>query len=154
MNIEQLLAAFQNAGNWLGRFNVRNYVEAYREYCSQFAPMYLEAIQEYGADELANALLDALEAGWKRQRIWNRSTARMDDKDILVRYFSPMLLDYSEQGGDHLAAAVRDGWNARFPKEAYQIAPYKQILGGFRNTFLGIDVPDRRGTKTEKKPKI
>ena len=143
MNIEQLLAAFRDAENWLGRFNVRNYVEAYREYCSQFAPIYLEALQKHDAETLANALLDALETGWKRQRIWNRSTARMDDKDILVRYFSPMLLDHSEQGGDRLAAAVRDGWNTRWPKDAYQIAPFIKLRKSFTNNFLGLSFGKR-----------
>lgn len=155
MNTE-LLAAVQSGGDWLERFTRRDYAAAFKEYTERFGPAYMEAVRLAGGEEtalsaLADGLLDTLEAGWKRQRIWNRTTAKVSDKQMLVEYLSPMLLGLTEPGCARLAELLRDRWAARWPKEAYQTASYAKILGGFRYTIMGFEMP-KRFTDPDKEP--
>ena len=62
----------------------------------------------------------------------------MNDKQMLVTYLSPMLQKL--EGGAVLADLIRDGWAARWPKDAYQNGSFEELLGGFRNTFLGFEI--------------
>ena len=144
--METLLAAVREGEVWLARFNGRHYREAFAEYAERFGPPYREAVRAAGAEglpALAERLLDGLEAGWKRQRPWNRSVVRTTEKQTVVDYLSPMLLGQEEPGCGELCALLRDGWAARWPKDAYRTATYEQIRGGFRTSILGIPLPDR-----------
>ena len=85
-------------------------------------------------------LLDLLEAGWKRQRPWNRTMVQAREKQMLVTYLSPMLLGLEEPLCQELAERLRDGWNTRRPKDIYNITTYARLQEGFRNVILGIDI--------------
>lgn len=140
LNVEALLAAIQDGKPWLARFTRKLYDAAYQEYRAKYGPLFREAADgEEGAEAVAEVLLDGLAEGWKRQRPWNRSLVQMEDKQMIVCYLSPMLLE------DPVCAALeeklRQGWAARWPKEAYQAAPLEKIRKGFRPTFLGISLP-------------
>ena len=39
-----------------------------------------------------------------------------------------------------LSERLRDLWNARWPKDPYQIPTYARLQEGFRNVILGIDL--------------
>lgn len=147
MNAE-LFDAVRKGGPWLERFNRREYPEAFREYMERFGPAYRTALGEAGEDEaalqaLADRFLDELEAGWRRQRIWNRAAAKANEKQMLVEYLSPMLLEL-EAPGPRFAAVLRDRWAARWPKNVYYTASYAKIRRGFRNVILGIELGDRQ----------
>ena len=90
--------------------------------------------------EKVRKLLDVLEAGWKRQRPWNRGMVQAREKQMLVTYLSPMLLGLEEPMCRELAEQLRDAWNARRPKDAYDITSYARLQEGFRNVILGIDL--------------
>lgn len=142
----ELLAAVQGGDAWLERFTRRDYAGAFKEYTERFGPAYMEAARAAGGEEaalqaLAEELLDALEAGWKRRRFWDRATAKINDKQMLVEYLSPMLLGLEEPGCRRLAELVRDRWAARWPKDAYQAASYAKLMGGFRYAILGFELP-------------
>ena len=94
------------------------------------------ACQEFVAEQL----LDLLEAGWKRQRPWNRTMVQAREKQMLVTYLSPMLLGLEEPLCQELAERLRDGWNTRRPKDIYNITTYARLQEGFRNVILGIDI--------------
>ena len=132
-----LLPAVQGGKLWLHRFTKRDYPQAFREYLAQFADLYRDAAASMGEDALAEALLDALAGGWKRQRFWNRTVAQLDDKQMLVTFLSPMLL---EIGLEELCRRLRDGWAARWPKEAYQVGTHEELQSGFRNAIFGISL--------------
>ena len=85
-------------------------------------------------------LMDELEAGWRRQRIWNRTSVQINEKQMMVAYLSPMLVELEAPLGVAFAKALRDTWSARRPKDGYRIASYEKLASGFRNTILGIDV--------------
>ena len=143
MKIEELCAAVQEAPYYNERFTRREYRDAFRSYTERFGPLYMNAVREAEADglaALAEQLLDALAAGWKRQRPWNRSMAQAREKQMLVTYLSPMLLGLEEPLCQTLAEQLRDAWNARWPKDAYQITTYARLQEGFRNVILGIDL--------------
>ena len=94
---EELLKAVQTGRTWLDRFTRREYTKAFKAYTEQFGPVYMAAVRETNGDEtalraLADSLLDGLENGWKRQRIWNRSAVKVNEKQMMVDYLSPMLL--------------------------------------------------------------
>lgn len=140
---DELLAAIQTGRDWMDRFTRREYAPAFREYTERFGPTYMEAVRAAGEDGLAvlsENLLDGLEAGWNRQRFWNRSAVRTTEKQMMVSYLSPMLLGLEEPGCPRLAELLRDGWAARWPKDAYGITDYKTIRSGFRNVILGVDL--------------
>ena len=130
MKLEELCAAVQEARYYNERFTRREYTSAFRTYTERFGPLYMEAVRETAEDPdgrrvLAEQLLDLLEAGWKRQRPWNRTMVQAREKQMLVTYLSPML---------------RDGWNTRRPKDIYNITTYARLQEGFRNVILGIDI--------------
>ncbi len=142
---DRLMLAFAENEAWLSDFSRRGYEDGFRRYCGQFLPDYLAAVREKGAEgipALADGLLDAMEAQWKRAGFWNRSVARTDLKRVLTVYLTPMLL--TEQELRPLAAALRDGWNRRWPKDSYHAARYETIRGGFKLRILGFEVPERK----------
>lgn len=143
---EKLLDAVRDGGHWLELFTRRDYAGAFQAYTERFAPVWQEAVREAGEEglpALADRLLDALEEGWRRQRPWNRSAARISDKQMVVQYLSPMLLGQGEPGCARFAEILRDRWAARWPKDAYRTAPYEKLMGGFRFTILGFEMPKR-----------
>ena len=50
------------------------------------------------------------------------------------------LLGLEEPLCKELAQLLRDLWNARWPKDPYQITTYARLQEGFRNVILGIDL--------------
>ena len=140
VNTAPLLPAIQDGKVWISRFTGKEYDKAFQEYCARFAPLYREALLSAGeAAALAEPLLDGIAGGWARQKFWNRSVALMNDKQMIVCYLSPMLLE--DPFCAPLAEALQTGWAARWPKEAYSVAPLAKLRRGFRPTFLGITLP-------------
>lgn len=143
MDLEMLCRALQETKPWMDGFRRRTYEKAFREYGERFGPFYLEAVREVGEkglQHLAEQILDGVAAGWRRQRPWNRTAVRVMEKQMAVDYLSPMLLDLPEPMCQTLCALLRDGWAARWPKDAYQTVGYKTLLRGFRNTVMGIEL--------------
>ena len=112
------LEAVQDGKPWIKRFTKKEYAQAFAEYTARFGPLYEAALAKpESLPALAEELLDGIAAGWQRQRPWNRTVALMNDKQMLVTYLSPML--QTLEGGAVLADLIRDGWAARWPKDAY-----------------------------------
>lgn len=151
-DLEILCGAIQNGREWLEDFRRRTYPEAFRVYGERFGPAYRTAIEEAGADpaalkNLAEEILEELEAALKRRRFWDRGAALADEKQMAAVYFSPMLLELEGVDGKGFSLLFRDVWTARRPKDSYGIAPFAQIQGGFRNTFMGISLEREREEK-------
>ena len=148
MKTSELCAAVWEAPDWLARFRRREYPQAFQEYQERFGSLYAQAVEETEGDltaleGLANAILDELEAGWKRRRFWDRSAARVEEKQMIVDFLSPMLLEEPELLCGRLAGMLRQGWADRWPKDAYQITTFEVLQKGFRNSILGIDLGDK-----------
>lgn len=142
MSVEQLAGAVRET-EYLKLFDRHQYDKAFREYSERFGGLYAQAIRdagEAGLPELAQALMEELEAGWRRQRIWNRTSVQISEKQMMVAYLSPMLLELEEPLGIAFAKTLRDVWGARRPKDPYRIASRKKLSSGFHNTIMGIDV--------------
>lgn len=142
VNVERLLAAIQDGKPWLDRFTGKGYDQAFQEYRARYAPLFREAALadgEEGIEALTEVLLDGLAEGWKRQRPWNRSLVQMEDKQMIVCFLGPMLME--DPVCAPLEEKLREGWAARWPKEAYQSASREKIRKGFRPTFMGITLP-------------
>lgn len=142
VKVEALLAAIQDGKPWLSRFTGKEFDKAYEEYRRKYAPLFREAALadgEEGVEALAEVLLDGLAEGWKRQKPWNRSLAQMEDKQMIVCYLGPVLME--DPACAALEEKLRQGWAARWPKEAYKPASLEKIRKGFRPTFLGIALP-------------
>ena len=147
---EILLSAVQDGKPWLDRFTGKEYGRAYREYREKYGPLFREAVLfdgEEGMEALEEVLLDGLAEGWKRQRPWNRSLAKVSDRQMIVCYLSPMLLEDPETAP--LAERLREGWAARWPKEAYRVASAEKLQKGFRPSIFGIPLPARDGNGDE-----
>lgn len=126
---------------WLEDFRHKTYAPAFQDYCARYGSLYDQAAQEAkDLRALAEALLDELEQGWKRQRPWNRSAVRASEKQMLVVYLSPMLLEREEPRCRELCEVLREAWNARWPKDGYRTAGFETIQSGFRNTIMGIEL--------------
>ena len=138
--MEELLKAIRHGRPWIDSFTRFAYRDAFAEYRTTYEPIYVGAAQAYESPEkLAHALVDAIEAGWKKERFWNRSAARVDDKMMLVAYLTPMLLGSQEARCHDLARAICDAWNRKFPQNTYETADYDALLNGFRNSIMGFD---------------
>ena len=148
MKTSELCAAVWEAPVWLPRFRRLEYPRAFAEYQERFGPLYAQTVGETGGDltaleHLANDILDELEAGWKRRRFWNRGAVRVEEKQVIVSFLSPMLLELPDPLCGWLAGMLRQGWADRWPKDAYQITTFEVLQKGFRNTILGIDLGDK-----------
>ena len=114
MKINELCAAVWGAKEWLPRFRRNEYAGALREYQERFGPLYAQAVAETEGDltaleALANDILDALEAAWKRRTFWNRGAVRVEEKQVVVSFLSPMLLDQPDPLCGRLAGMLRQG---------------------------------------------
>ena len=95
-NIPALLEAIQDARPWMRRFTKKTYPQAFQDYTVQFGGLFREALRDAGEADftaLADTLLDGLAESWSRQRFWNRASVQMNDKQMLVCFLSPMLLE-------------------------------------------------------------
>ena len=137
---EELLASIQEREPWLRDFGRQTYRDAFRSYTERFGPLFMEAVRNQDPADLAKALLDGLDAGWRAQRFWRRGVVRAEEKQIVVVYLSPMLLGLEEAGCQSLAQALMEQWAARWPGDGYRMAPYDQIQAGFRNAIMGIEL--------------
>ncbi len=147
---EILLAAIQDGKPWLERFNGKEYDKAYQEYRAKYAPLFREAALadgEEGIEALTEVLLDGLAEGWARRKPWNRSLAMLNDKQMMVCFLGPVLME--DPVCAPLEEKLREGWAARWPKEAYRAASLEKIRKGFRPTFLGIALPFGGGDDEE-----
>ena len=137
---EELLASIQEREPWLRDFGRQTYRDAFRSYTERFGPLLMEAVRNQDPADLAKALLDGLDAGWRAQRFWRRGVVRAEEKQMVVVYLSPMLLGLEEAGCQSLAQALMEQWVARWPGDGYRMAPYDQIQAGFRNAIMGIEL--------------
>lgn len=147
MDLELLCRAIQETRPWMDEFRKRTYEKAFRAYTDRFGPCYLEAAREAGEEGLrglAGEILDGVEAGWRRQRSWNRAAVRVAEKQMTVDYLTPMLLELPEPLCQALCESLREEWAARRPRDAYGIASYQKLMAGFRDTILGIELGRRR----------
>lgn len=141
--VESLLAAIQDGKPWLKQFTGKaEYDRAFAAYRERFAPLYREAVIAAGEEDLpalADVLLDSLAEGWREHKPWDRSLAQLSDKQMLVCYLGPLLLE--DPACAPLEELLRQGWAARWPKEAYQKPSRETLRKGFRPTFMGIPLP-------------
>ncbi len=143
---QELLCAIRDTEGWMKHFTRFDYFETFKKYTATYGPTCMKVLS--GADEatmktMAEEILDALAADWAKERIWNRSNARFADKQMLISFFSPMLMGLDEPHCQRFAEIMRDAWTARLPKDPYEIATYKQIRAGFRNVILGLEMKDK-----------
>ena len=143
--MEELLKAIRHGKPWIDSFTRFAYRDAFSQYRVQYEPAYVGAVQAYkSVEKLAGEIVDAVEAGWKKEKFWNRSAAKVDDKMVLVVYLTPMLLSSQEPRCHDLATALREAWNQKFPENQYAIAGYEELIDGFRNTIMGFDLAGKR----------
>ena len=150
VSAETLLAAIQDGKPWLARFTGKEFEKAYEEYKARYAALFREAALadgEEGIEALTEVLLDGLAEGWKRQKPWNRSLAMLNDKQMIVCFLGPMLME--DPVCAPLEEKLREGWAARWPKEVYKTPSLAKLRKGFRPTFLGITLPFGGGDEEE-----
>lgn len=141
---EELLLAIRESEAWLDLFKKRFYRKAFKKYRDRFEPAFEETFRicsdEPMMQNVAEWMLTELEKGWKRQRFWNRSAVRGDEKQMVIVYLSPMLLAMENPTGPRFAKLLRDNWAARWPKDSYEIASFEILMKGFNASILGVDL--------------
>ena len=137
-----LLAAIQDL-TWLQQFQRGRYTGACASYMERYGPAYAAAAAEGDLPRLAEALMEALEAGWRSCSFWRRNTRQMEEKQMVVVYLTPMLLAKPETAP--LAELLAQAWRSRRPKDGYQIATQAEINSGFRHAIFGFELPKKEG---------
>ena len=143
MNLDALCAAVWEADQWMKHFSRKEYPGAFRRYEERFGPLYAQAVREAedlaGLQKLADDMLDALERRWKRRWL-GRGAVMVDERQMIVSFLSPMLLEQPDARCGRLAGMLRQDWAERWPKQEYHITTYEVLCSGFRTSILGIDV--------------
>lgn len=136
-----LVAAIEDTHPWLDRFTRREYAKAFRCYVDLHGDACLALIRS-ATDPMVLAVetLDELEAERKKLRFWNRGGIIFDQKQTVIKYFAPMLL---QLGCGEFAEALRAAWNKRWPKDPYDHATFEQLSSSFVNVILGITMPNK-----------
>ena len=137
--MRELIGAVSDSRTWLGRFNRTEYKEAFREFADRYSPACLDALREQGPEAVSGSVLEGLGEAQRRERIWNRSALRFNQRQMLVVFVTPMLLELGEEGR-RLAELLRDGWEQQRPGERYAIASFQELNDGFYDRILGIDL--------------
>ena len=144
---QKLLSAIQDYSYWKEYFTRQNYFKGFRQYIETYGQLYMDTIRaandEAALKALAIDILNALEENWAQQRFWKRSDKKYQDKLMLIQYLSPLLLSFEDPACTRFAELLRDEWAARRPKDAYEIATYKQLRRGFRNVIMGMEFRDK-----------
>ena len=136
-----LAAAIQNGRPWLDRFTRLEYRKAFRAYLDQYGKSCGELIETSpDLQRLAEDTLDELETSRKKLWFWNRGEVIFDEKQTVIKYFAPMLL---EMGCEEFAVIFRDCWKRRWPKDTYEHTTYEQLLKSFVHVILGIAMPNK-----------
>ena len=142
----ELLAAVQDNKEWMKRFSRREYFQAFKDYTATYASQYLAEVRAAGGEDRLKAkaeeLLDDLAAGWAKKWFWSRSEAKSMDKQMLLCYLTPMLLGLEDESCRRFAEILQQSWSARWPKDGYQLATYKELRKGFRNVIMGLEFKD------------
>lgn len=136
-------SAIRDGRCWLDRFTRREYRKAFREYTAahwEGCRMQLDAGREDPA-ALACQVIAELEEALRKVRFWNRGTERFDQKQMLIKYFCPMLLAHGEEA---FARALQEAWGKRWPKDSFGIASYEDLDKSFLNVIMGIALKDDR----------
>ncbi|MBQ3487291.1 MAG: hypothetical protein IJA71_03295, partial [Clostridia bacterium] len=108
-----IVSAIRNGRPWLDRFTRLEYRKAFSAYTEAFwepCRLQLDADREYAA--LADEIIQELEEGHRKARFWDRGTLRFDEKQMLIKYFCPMLLAHGE---DAFAKCLQEAWSRRWP---------------------------------------
>ena len=121
----------------------------YRDMLDSFRQRNADACMEEiaGADDLrclAADFLNQLEARWKGFSFLSRSGKQEDDKLKIVTFLLPMLLGTGDPACNAFVSAFQEEWNGRYPKWILRAASDEEIAGGFRKTFLGFHIPDKK----------
>lgn len=137
-----LASAIREGRPWLDRFTRREYGKAFKSYVQTYSLSCRNEIEAAGDQlpALAEAVLDALEEGRKRTRFWNRGAQVFDEKQVVIKYFVPMLL---EQGDQAFADCLHAAWCRRWPNDTFEQASFSQLHDGFVNVILGITLRDK-----------
>jgi hypothetical protein len=85
-------------------------------------------------------VLEELEQVRKREHFWNRGAKVFDEKQMVIKYFAPMLL---QQGDEAFAEQFSQAWSRRWPKDSYEHATFEQLNKSFVNVILGITMPNK-----------
>lgn len=139
----QLASAIRDGRPWLDQFTRREYEKAFRSYMQTYAQACHSEIESAGDElpALAEAVLDELVEGRKRTRFWSRSALIFDEKQVVIKYFVPMLL---EQGDEAFANCFHEAWCRRWPNNVYEQASFTQLLDGFVNVIMGITFQNKK----------
>lgn len=127
--------------HWLDRFTRREYKKAFGEYTALYRDGCLAQLEAYRDDPetLAEQLLQELEDFRRGSRFWNRSAEIFDQKQMVIKYLSPMLLQLGE---DAFAGMLQQAWRRRWPKDPYEMASFDDLNRSFLNVIMGITLKD------------
>lgn len=134
-----IYTAIREGRPYLDRFTRREYVKAFRSFEKACWESCLEELDANRHDlpALAERLLDELEEGRRRTRFWNRGALIFDEKQTVIKYLTPMLLEHGENA---FADCLRDAWCRRWPKDTYEYATFETLKDAFLNVILGIQL--------------
>lgn len=136
-----ICAAIREGRPYLDRFTRREYAKAFRAYEKAYWERCREELDENREKlpELASRVLDELEEGRRRTRFWNRGAQIFDEKQSVIKYLAPMLLEHGE---DLFAECLRDAWCSRWPRDTYEHTTFEALREAFVNVILGIQLKD------------
>ena len=134
-----IYTAIREGRPYLDRFTRREYAKAFRSYEKTYWECCLAELDANRHDlpALAERLLDELENGRRRTRFWNRGALIFDEKQTVIKYLTPMLLEHGENA---FADCLRDAWCRRWPKDTYEHATFEVLKDAFLNVILGIQL--------------
>ena len=138
-----IVTAIRSGRQWLDRFTRFDYRKAFKEYTAMYwEPCRLQL--EEGREDLtalADQVIRDLEEGHRKARFWDRGTIRFDEKQTIIKYFCPMLL---ESGEEDFAKELQEAWSRRWPKDSFGIASYEDLYRSFVNVIMGVTLKNDR----------
>lgn len=138
-----ITAAIQKGRRWLDRFTRWEYRKAFPEYVNTHWEACRLQLEEHrnNPEALAEQVLDQLADGRKKMRLWNRGAEIFDEKQTVIKYLCPMLL---QKGEEEFARQLRAAWCRRWPKDPFEIAGFEELDKSFVNVIMGITLKNDR----------
>ena len=125
-----------SAHPFLERFDYDHYLDCFAAFEASCAKWFAEHGVPASEGE-TERILEQFEARWAALPRRARREAAYRDKQVLALFFSPAAARHSE-GAGAFSEALREKWNARFPRNTFLSGRFEEILKGFDANLLGL----------------
>ena len=126
----------ENARPYVGIFEYDHYPDCFQRFEADAKPLFDALARQNGQDLAAELVAELAERRAPLPRRAQKDAA-YEQKQVLCLFFSPAAQRHSE-AARAFAEQLQALWCGQYPRNAYLVGTYEQILKGFDANLLGL----------------